>query len=173
MSEVTVRRATVDDALAIAHVHAQSWRETYTGRLPDAVVEGRPVADRAAALRRLIAGESSRGVQPVWVAERDGRVVGFAWAGPSRDEDHRDDLELFTLYVLEEHHGTGAGQALLDAAIGSSPASLWVLEDNPRARAFYARNGFVPDGRSKDDERLGGAHEIRMVRPAREGPVPG
>jgi GNAT superfamily N-acetyltransferase len=164
MDDLVIRRATVSDARAIAHVQALSWRETYTGKLPDDVVRGRPLTARAAGLRRLIAGETSRGSQPVWVAERDGEVIGFAWAGPSRDADRRGALELFTIYVLRRHHGIGAGQGLLDAAIGSANASLWMLEDNPRARAFYERNGFVADGASKDDDRLGGAHEIRLVR---------
>lgn len=164
VGELVIRRATVDDARAIARVQRQSWRETYTGKLPDAVVRGRPLAARAAALRRLIAGETSRGIQPVWVAEVTGDVVGFAWAGPSRDADRAGRLELFTIYVLRAHQGTGAGQGLLEAAIGSADASLWMLEDNPRARRFYERNGFVADGTCKDDDRLGGAREIRMVR---------
>jgi hypothetical protein len=53
---------------------------------------------------------------------------------------------------------------LLDAAIGDRPASLWVLDDNPRAREFYRRNGFAPDGAEKLDERWGSIREIRMVR---------
>jgi GNAT superfamily N-acetyltransferase len=167
MPEVVVRKATVDDALAIAQVHVQTWRETYTGKLADHVIEGRPVPERAAALRRLIAGESRRGPQTLWVAVHGDAVVGFAWAGECHDPDRAGQTELYAINLLRAHHGGGAGQLLLDAAIGSAPASLWMLEDNPRARAFYERNGFVADGTSKDDERLGGAHEIRMVRPAR------
>ena len=34
-----------------------------------------------------------------------------------------------------------------------------------RARRFYARNGFVPDGTETEEPRLGGV-EIGMVRPA-------
>lgn len=43
-------------------------------------------------------------------------------------------------------HGSGLGQALLDTAIGTEPAYLWIMAGNPRAEAFYRRNGFVPDG---------------------------
>ncbi len=43
---------------------------------------------------------------------------------------------------------TGAGQLLLDAAIGAGDAYLWMMDDNPRAEAFYLRNGFVRDGSS-------------------------
>lgn len=50
------------------------------------------------------------------------------------------------LYVLESAHGTGVGQMLLDAALRDRPASLSVAADNPRAHAFYRRNGFRPDG---------------------------
>ena len=169
MGDVTVRAATADDALAIARVHVDTWRETYTGKLADDVIEGRPIPERAAALARLLGGESTLGPQTLWVAEREGTIVGFAWAGSCRDADREGTTELYSINVLRAHHGSGAGQLLLDAALGGGPASLWVLEDNPRARAFYERNGFAPDGTSKDDERLGGAHEIRMVRGDRRG----
>lgn len=164
MSDVVVRIATVDDAPAIARVHVQVWRETYTGKLPAPIVKGRPVAERAAALRRLIAGESALGPQTIWVAERGGVVIGFAWAGDSRDADRPTDAELYAINVVQAHHGTGAGQLLLSASVGDGPASLWMLEDNPRARAFYERNGFVADGTTKVDEQLGDAREIRLVR---------
>ena len=34
-------------------------------------------------------------------------------------------------------------------------ATLWVLEDNPRARSFYERGGWAPDGARKAEERWG------------------
>ena len=77
-------------------------------------------------------------------------------------------LELRWIYTLERVHGSGAGQLLLDAVVGREAAYLWVLEDNPRAQAFYARNGFALDGAAKampqEWHRL---PEVRMVR----GPV--
>ena len=54
---------------------------------------------------------------------------------------------------------------LADAALGDDPASLWVLEDNPRARAFYRRHGFDPDGAVKTHTVDGAAiREVRLVR---------
>jgi GNAT superfamily N-acetyltransferase len=94
-------------------------------------------------------------------------IVGFADAGPGRDEDRPQELELFSIYTLSRTYGTGLGAALLKAAIGESSAYLWVLEANPRAQAFYSKNGFHPDGKRKllppDWHEL---PEIRMVRPA-------
>lgn len=66
--------------------------------------------------------------------------------------------------ILASHYGMGVGQALLDAAIGDRPASLWVAEDNPRAQAFYRRNGFALDGARDTIERLENMAEVRMVR---------
>jgi RimJ/RimL family protein N-acetyltransferase len=37
----------------------------------------------------------------------------------------------------------------------SGDAVLWVLEDNPRARRFYEREGWALDGERKEDEYLG------------------
>jgi GNAT superfamily N-acetyltransferase len=63
---------------------------------------------------------------------------GFPPAAPAR--------QLAKLYTLPRAHGRGLGQALLDTAIGSGGAYLWIMAGNPRAEAFYRRNGFVPDG---------------------------
>jgi len=84
----------------------------------------------------------------VWVAESDG-VIGFAGTGGGDHAERPRPLELGAIYVLAEYHGTGAGQAPLDAAIGDEPAFLFVARGNPRAIRFYERNGFVFDGASE------------------------
>lgn len=168
MQETGVRPARVEDAEAIARAHLESHREAYvaTGRIPEAYIEGWTLRMRAASQREHIAAQVS-GAAPsrTVVALVDGEVVGFAAAGPSEDEDRAGEWALYAIYLLEAHHGSGLGQALLDAAIGDRAASLWVLAENPRAHAFYARNGFVPDGVGKEDERWPGVHEVRLVRP--------
>ena len=68
------------------------------------------------------------------------------------------------LYVLAEHHGSGAGQALLEAVIGDNPAFLWVAKDNPRARRFYERNRFTTDGAEAVYIQATGFMIVRMVR---------
>ena len=80
------------------------------------------------------------------VAEGPEGIVGFASTTPSTESDAVRPEELAMLYVLESAHGSGAGQALLHAALGDRSASLWVAADNPRVHAFYRRNGFRPDG---------------------------
>ena len=43
-------------------------------------------------------------------------------------------------------------------------ASVWVAAENPRARRFYEKLGFAPDGAEKVEEHLGNLLDIRMVR---------
>src|SRR5262245_49924447 len=71
----------------------------------------------------------------VWVAEMNGRVVGFA----SLREDHLDHL-----YVRPDHLGMGIGTALLQVAMSHRPGGLrlWVFQQNTPARQFYERRGF-------------------------------
>ena len=63
-------------------------------------------------------------------------------------------------------HGTGVGQDLLDAVIDPFvTTALWVADPNPRAQAFYSKNGFIADGTIKTDD-YDGMRELRMVRQA-------
>lgn len=83
-------------------------------------------------------------------------------SGPPDDTTAPWTRKLRVLYVHASDHGTGAGQALLEAVIdpGESVA-LWVADPNPRAQAFYRKQGFVPDGTAQVDD---GMREIRMIR---------
>jgi ribosomal protein S18 acetylase RimI-like enzyme len=149
-----VRRARLEDARAIAQVHAETWREAYehvfgAGRLASVSIDAR----LAQWERILTAGQSD-----VFVAVTDG-IVGFVSTGDSRDADA--EAELFAIYVRPRAWGTGAGSALMRAGIeamrlrASGDAVLWVLDDNPRARRFYEREGWTLDGERKEDEYLG------------------
>ncbi|MCK9794150.1 GNAT family N-acetyltransferase [Isoptericola sp. 4D.3] len=165
MTEVVpalIRAATPDDAAGCAFVHHTSWVETYSGLLPADHWESDTLERRTATWHRWLGGELT-----VTVAESGGRVVGIAFGREGRAVGGHApvrDRELWLLYVLAAHHGTGVGQALLDAVLPpGAPAQLWVAEANPRARRFYERNGFVPDGARDVDEALGLA-DVRLVR---------
>lgn len=156
---VVIRNALVEDAEAISELRIASWRSAYAGMLSPEFLASLP--DTSANWRRGV----ERGLA-IPVAERDGRLVGFAVAGSVREDDRDSgrELQLGLLYTLPEVFGTGVGQALLEAAIGEASAVLWVAEQNARAIAFYRRNGFEPDGRRKLDPDAEDLAEIRMVR---------
>lgn len=158
----TLRTPAPEDALEIAGAHVQSWRETYMGLVPERFFGDAAREARLNLWTRLLANPAGR--QRIQVAEVDGAIVGFAEHGDPVEPDPARERELRVLYVLREHHGTGAGQALLDAVLGDQPAQLWVAEANPRAIRFYERNGFRADGVTLVDPALENLREIRMVR---------
>lgn len=161
MPAITTRTATIDDATGIATVHVQAWKEAYAHLLPASFLDTRDVDAYAERWRSIIADPAV----DVVVAEHDDTVVGWASAGVGRDATAPCDRELAGIYVLADVYGSGAGQALLDRALGSTPAYLWIAEDNPRAEAFYRRNGFRRDGEVKREQV--GPHTLDAVRMVR------
>jgi GNAT superfamily N-acetyltransferase len=157
----TLRPATLDDAAGIGPCHLACWHEAYAGLLSPAFLAARTPERFTTNWARMLADPATAAVT---VAEVDGEVVGFAQVVPSRDTPPVRPEELATLYVRAAHHGSGLAQALLDAVLGDRPASLWVAEQNPRARRFYARNGFTADGARTVLESWEELAEIRMVR---------
>jgi GNAT superfamily N-acetyltransferase len=151
------------DALGVAHIAI--WRETYADLMPADFLASLS-ADRSAQRFRASVDEPDPGTVQL-VGTADGVPVGFAMAGPTRDDPPDPPHELYVVNVLAEHHGTGLGERLLTGALtptaGAGPVSLWVVRGNARARSFYARLGFTPDGRTKPHPGTGVIEE-RWVR---------
>ncbi len=137
------------DAERLAHIHVTSWRETYSGLMPDSFLDR--MTDAAMRDRRAQnwAYTLEQGGDVVQVAELDGEVVAFASAGVTRPHavlpgDY--DAELYTLYALHDAQGHGLGRDLLRGVAaeldsqGLTGLALWVLTVNP-ARGFYAHLG--------------------------------
>ena len=168
--EIEIRRAEVADAEAGARCHLACWQEAYADLVdPERLSEKTSDIDRRTERwASAIGGGVLRWIalNPDPAAPVQDRVIGFSSPGPARDEDAPTPLELYAIYLRAKWWGSGLGDRLLDVAIGKEPASLWLLEGNGRAKAFYRRHGFVEDG-SRVDEPFFGVPEIRMVRPAR------
>lgn len=79
--------------------------------------------------------------------------------------------EVYAIYLVPAAWSTGTGRALMDAALGGLRAAgyrrvvLWVLAGNARARRFYDKAGFAPDGTTNILTGLGGVEELRYARP--------
>jgi GNAT superfamily N-acetyltransferase len=144
------RVATIDDAPAIAALHAASWRAAYRGALRDAYLDGDVDAERRAVWNERLGTPAAN--QYVVVATDDaGTVVGFACAFGA--DDARWGTQVDNLHVRREQHRQGTGRRLLADVAGwctprypESGLYLWVVEQNAPARAFYERLG----GRAED-----------------------
>ena len=107
---VLIRDAAPGDIPAIAAIYADEVRSrvnTYEIDAPDA----------AEMLRRM---ETLRGGGfPYFVAEREGAVVGYAYAGPFRSRAAYRWVVENSVYVAEGAHGAGIGAALLEALVAA------------------------------------------------------
>ncbi|MCV2393988.1 GNAT family N-acetyltransferase [Actinotalea sp. M2MS4P-6] len=166
LPEVTIRPAVVDDADAIAQVHVASWRQAYAGHVPQAQLDGLDTGSWSRSWRDRIAGRHGT----ILVAEDDGDVIGFVSYGASRDEDASPGtIEIYAIYLEPHAWGHGAAREMMRTLLGSLPDSgtvtLWALASNERARHFYRRHGFTPDGVERMEE-IGGASvlEVRYRR---------
>jgi ribosomal protein S18 acetylase RimI-like enzyme len=141
-----VRPAALTDAPGIARVHIDTWRTAYHGLIPEDLLAGLSYERRlerwTAILSQPADGRSSN-----FVAEADGRIVGFASGGPERDGDPVYTGELYAIYVLKEYERRGLGRSLTRAVAGSLAAAgfgamlVWVLAANDVARRFYEALG--------------------------------
>ncbi len=135
-----LRAAQLEDASAIAELHADSWRRHYRGAYSDDFLDhdvdeflltlwiGRLTAPSPRA--RTIA------------AELDGQITGFAHVVLDASATWGALLDNLHVSFARKRSGTGtrllaqAGQTVTDEAPGSG-LYLWVLEQNAAARAFY------------------------------------
>jgi GNAT superfamily N-acetyltransferase len=151
------REATYEHALAIATLHAESWRVTYRGAYRDEFLDGDVVQDRIGVWEKRLSASPHN--QFVIIAEEESCVVGFACAY-GRDDEHWGTL-LDNIHVRRERHRQGTGTRLLSEVATWCRANyadcglyLWVLAQNSQARQFYERLGatdrggdvFVPPG---------------------------
>jgi ribosomal protein S18 acetylase RimI-like enzyme len=156
---VRLRPARPSDVRAIAEFHTECWREAYRDLVPQTYLDRVSAEDRAARWRDRL----TTGSRKVALADAAGVIVGVVSWGDSEDSDDVPSLELKSLYVAAGQRGSGVAAALMEQALGTAPAHLWVFEDNRRALAFYSKHGFVPDGERKIDADTG-IWEQRLVR---------
>ena len=164
-----IRLAAADDADAIARIQVAGWRSAYAQILPADFLAGLDVDARAAQWRSRI-GPAARADSPTFVAlDEADAVVGFAHAGPIRDDDLPPEgrAEVYTVYVDPTAWRHRIGTALMAAvddfwmATDVRELVLWVFEDNADGRAFYERLGWRADGASQVDD-FGGARPVEV-----------
>jgi len=160
-ADITVRDARAEDAEAFVRAYEASWDAMA------APLVGKSLADFASFESRLESFrsglEQSSEDARILVAERDGTIVGSAVC-----IREGETCELRSLYVGPEAWGAGTAQRLQESALdaargrGATEALLWVVEGNARARRFYEREGWAPDGETRASPL--GPTEVRYRR---------
>src|SRR5215204_5919777 len=132
--KLQLRRATPEDAAALAAVEVRSWRAAYRGLMPDTFLDGLSKVEKAESWRQNLLKHGPSGCKRVCIALSDGGISGFVRVGPLTDEG---EVGLtYVLYVLPEQWRRGVGSALMQSGmqelrdLGMREAILWVLRDN-------------------------------------------
>lgn len=147
---ITYRTADVADTAALAELGARTFTDTF-GHLyqPD---------DLALFLQNHSTDNWHKEINDpafeVRVAERDGVMVGYVKLGPPHlpFEPRGEAAELRQLYVVEEMKGQGVANELMRWVIERARDKradylyLSVFTENHRARRFYEKYGFEPEG---------------------------
>lgn len=147
MSDITIREATSSDFADVAAMHYPVWRESWAGVLPANVLDALTSPQRWAVL--LYPRNLRRPGWSMWLAEAAGAPLGMTIFGPDADEP--ECVELDALYIAASRQRHGIGARLLEQVLSSAAGRdvvLWCAQANGRARRFYEKNDFRPDGRT-------------------------
>ncbi|MCS7277532.1 MAG: GNAT family N-acetyltransferase [Aquificaceae bacterium] len=134
-----VRRAEESDIKELVEVYLRGYSglEEYSYTHPD---------DVQAYLNWLF----RRDVAGIWVAEENGRIVGFVASDGNWFSKREGKVvgAIHELIVLPEYRNRGIGKVLVEKALeyfrsrGLDIAELWVGDENTRAIEFYKKLGF-------------------------------
>lgn len=161
---IIIRLAAFDDAKYCADIHAKSWSFAYNGIVPKSIIDTQNARCPMIWDKMLTNNTNSH-----YVIVLNSIIIGFLTIADSRDADLKEHFyEIIGLYLDPVYIGVGYGKQAMDwikkeiKSRGYEKISLWVLEENNRARSFYEKSGFVADGTIKPSG-LANAREIRYI----------
>ena len=148
--DLTIRKANLSDAAAMAEIHMRSWEVAYDGIIPVEAIAERN-AKRPAVWQNILSNEHDN-----YIALLEEVPVGMMGVIPSRDDDMAEAGEVGAIYLHPSYFGRGIGCEMMNFAEktlkenGCNIIILWVLEENMRARKFYEKCGYAFDGTKKE-----------------------
>jgi GNAT superfamily N-acetyltransferase len=190
---VEIRPASAADEPAIAQIRRAAWIAAYAQIIDAAIIERVTAPDDGASAApppyrstlvavapqsrigggadaRMVAGYASFGPERTVAGAVSPGIGPAIDPGPLTSAGVAGETgELYALYVTPAQWSTGAGRALTDAVLAALRAAgyrrvvLWTLTANARARRFYAKAGFAPDGARNILGALGGVEELRYA----------
>jgi ribosomal protein S18 acetylase RimI-like enzyme len=157
MMEYTIRKMEKKDINQVQEVARTSWNTTYEGIIPLEI--------QASFLTSAYSDEmmlKRLEVSSLYVAEKNGKIVGFANFSPVKEEG---EVELGAIYLYKEYQGEGIGTALLQEGIkelnGARSVYISVEKENETGTNFYRAKGFTVVSEFDDDLE---GHITKMYR---------
>ena len=127
----------------MACIYVQTWQDTYLSVIPYDYLSSMSIPRHEKAFVKELNGKHIFS----FVAEEDGRVIGFTTGGYERNGDAVYGGEIYTLYVLKNFQRQGVGTSLVSALAmqfelsGIYSMLVRVLKRNPYRRFYKKING--------------------------------
>jgi len=146
--EIVIRRATAADKAMLGRLGAELLRVHHAFDADRFMAPG-PQTEEG--YGRFLAAEHASDDVVVFVADRAGEIVGYAFGGvePRSWKELRDVAGfVHDVFVIESARGTGTGARLIEAvaewllARGVPRVMLWTAEKNAPAQRLFERLGF-------------------------------
>ena len=155
-----IRKALPEDTYNYTVCHISIWQSAYRGVVPDEYLENmsNEVEQRVEKYIDTLANPSDCEYYCAMLSEK---MIGFIITELCTGE-------IWAIYLSKEYWGSGYGKEMLDFSVGElekaghNEVSLWVFEDNGRARRFYEKNSFVFDGTKREVNWYGGVPLVQF-----------
>ncbi len=165
--DVKIIRATKKHAAEMGFVHSCSWQKAYANIIPNEIIAAFTPEKRAEIFSNIIESQP----EEYYLFVVNDQSAGIASLSKSHEKDSPNTVgEIYSIYFHPDYWGTPATQVAFQfcidrlKALGFSFITIWVLEDNIRARRFYEKNGFEFDGHSKEIEVGKKLREVRYSK---------
>jgi len=150
LNDTDIRIATFKDALSIAEVHVQAWKETYTGMVKQEILDELNVLDKEQLWKEISRSLNHK----LFIYTENGVVKGFldGYLNPENNV-----AEILAFYLLKEVQKQGVGRELFQkfyqCALNQGYAfiRLEVFNKNP-SRFFYEKMGAKLIGEAEPPE---------------------
>jgi GNAT superfamily N-acetyltransferase len=159
----TIVRASVERAAEIAALYVTTRRAAYAAFFPVDVLDAMSIPAETLRWQARMAESDAETIVAVDEAQAIAGFTHISWHNV--EEPATGEVEY--MYVGTGQQGGGLGARLMAAAEAEMAASgmreaiLWVYEGNARARGFYERCGWHPDGASKPSDSADGLFLVR------------
>ena len=149
--ESYIRNATTEDAEDLALIYSKSFHSAFKGIISDEFLDEKFSYER---LKGRLSEEVSKGTPINSIMVIDDIAVGMVTYTDSKNEENDSlEAEIWRIYLLPEYWNQNIGMELMEWSLkdleakGYKKVSLWVIEENVRARRFYEKFGFEHDGK--------------------------
>jgi ribosomal protein S18 acetylase RimI-like enzyme len=145
---IYIRKAKKSDLKELSSVHLKCWQETYSGIIPNNILDNLKQADYIQNWAPVFEKGSETSL---FIAVKNKKIIGLAASGKQRDDNLKKKFlgEFYVIYVHKENQRNKVGLRLMNAMCDDlknrdfAGATLWVLVDNINARKFYDRIGGI------------------------------